>query len=114
MEQLLILNGRGQEVRVIEVITPRWKVAALDIGFGDSRIRTIEQDSPFSAEYACIDMFRRWRAGGHDLKPCTWQVLIEYCQNIGEKSLAKSLKSLCLTKDQVIVKQLVLITFYSL
>ena len=101
LNQLQLLKGRGQEVRVIERIAPRWKQIAAAIGFDGSRILSIEQNSHFQTEDACLNMFIRWQSGEHGLKPCKWTSLIECCKDIKERSLEKSLLSLCLRKEQV-------------
>ena len=101
LHQLQLLKGRGQVFRVMESIASRWKQLATALGFERSRIKSIEQNSHYNTEDACLSMFMRWQNGEHDLKPSTWGNLILALQACGERNLANSLKSVCLTKEQV-------------
>lgn len=101
LHQLQLLKGRGQTLRVMETIAPRWKQLAIALGFDQSRIKSIERNSHYKTEDASLSTLIRWRNGEHDLKLCTWANLILALQACGERALANSLKSICLTKEQV-------------
>ena len=101
LHQLQLMKGRGQTLRVMESIAPRWKQLAIALGFDQSRINSIKQNSHYKTEDACLSMLMRWQNGEHDLKPYTWANLILALQACGERALANSLKSICLTKEQV-------------
>ena len=55
---------------------------AIALGFDGARIATIEMDAHFQAENACRKMFTGWLDGGHDLKPATWDALIQSLKDV--------------------------------
>jgi hypothetical protein len=61
----------------MERVTPKWKQVAVALGFNGSRIEAIEMGALRQPEDACLKMFSDWLAGGHDLRPPTWDVLIQ-------------------------------------
>jgi hypothetical protein len=61
----------------MERVTPKWKRVAIALGFNGSRIEAIEMGAHYQPEDACLKMFTDWLAGGHDLKPPTWDILIQ-------------------------------------
>ena len=50
---------------------------AIALGFDGARIETIEMGALRQPEDAGLKVFTDWLAGGHDLKPPTWNVLIQ-------------------------------------
>ena len=50
---------------------------AIALGFDGARIETIEMGALHQPEDAGLKVFTDWLAGGHDLKPPTWNVLIQ-------------------------------------
>jgi hypothetical protein len=61
----------------MERVIPKWKQVAIALGFNGSRIEAIEIGAHYQPEDACLKMFSDWLAGGHDLKPPTWDILIQ-------------------------------------
>jgi hypothetical protein len=74
--QLLEFDKGKESLRIMERVTPKWKQVAIALGFNGSRIEAIEMGALRQPEDACLKMFTDWLAGGHDLKPPTWDVLI--------------------------------------
>ena len=64
-------------MRIMERVIPKWKQVAIALGFNGSRIEAIEIGALRQPEDACLKMFTDWLAGGHDLQPPTWNVLIQ-------------------------------------
>ena len=75
--QLLEFDKGRESVRIMERVTPKWKQVAIALGFNGPRIEAIEMGAPWRPEDACLKMFTDWLAGGHDLRPPTWDVLIQ-------------------------------------
>ena len=75
--QLLEFDNGRKLLRIMEEVTPKWKQVAIALGFNGSRIETIEKGALHQPEDACLKMFTDWLAGGHDLQPPTWDVLIQ-------------------------------------
>ena len=67
----------GIELRIMEKVAPKWKQVAIALGFDGARIETIEMGALRQPEDASLKMFTDWLAGGHDLKPPTWNILIQ-------------------------------------
>ena len=61
----------------MENVAPKWKKVAIAIGFDEARIEAIETGAFYQPENACLKMFTGWLNRGHDLKPPTWDVLIQ-------------------------------------
>lgn len=75
--QLLKFDKGRKSVRIMEKVTPKWKQVAIALGFNGSRIEAIEIGAHYQPGGACLKMFTDWLAGSHDLKPPTWDVLIQ-------------------------------------
>ena len=75
--QLLEFDKGRESLRIMERVTPKWKQVAIALGFNGPRIEAIEMGAPWRPEDACLKMFTGWLAGGHDLRPPTWDVLIQ-------------------------------------
>ena len=67
----------GTELRIMEKVVPKWDEVAMALGFDGARIKTIEMGAFYQPGNACRTMFTDWLAGSHDLKPPTWDVLIQ-------------------------------------
>ena len=50
---------------------------AIALGFSLPRIKSIEKDTHYMPEDASLEMFFCWLEGEYDLKPPTWEVLIQ-------------------------------------
>jgi hypothetical protein len=74
--QLLEFDEGRESLRIMERVTPKWKQVAIALGFNGSRIEAIEMGALRQPEDACLKMFTEWLAGGHDLRPPTWDALI--------------------------------------
>ena len=75
--QLLEFDKGMESLRIMEKVTPKWKQVAIALGFNGSKIKTIEMGALRQPEDACLSMFSDWLAGGHDLQPPTWDILIQ-------------------------------------
>jgi hypothetical protein len=75
--QLLEFDEGKESLRIMERVTPKWKQVAIALGFNGSRIEAIEMGALRQPEDACLKMFSDWLSGGHDLKPPTWDALIQ-------------------------------------
>ena len=75
--QLLKLDNGRESVRIMERVTPKWKQVAIALGFNGSRIEAVDMGAFHQPGDACLKMFTDWLAGGHDLQPPTWDVLIQ-------------------------------------
>jgi hypothetical protein len=84
-------EGRGS-LRIMERVTPKWKQVAVALGFNGSRIEAIEMTALRQPEDACLRMFTKWLAGGHDLRPPTWDVLIQSLRAANLPEIADLLK----------------------
>ena len=81
MHQLQLLKfSDGTELRIMEKMAPKWKQVAIALGFDGPRIETIEMGAHYKPGDACLKMFTDWLAGGHDLKPPTWNTLVQSLQ----------------------------------
>jgi hypothetical protein len=74
--QLLKLPN-GNELRIMKEVAPEWDEVAVALGFDGARVKTIKKGAHYQPREACLDMFTEWLAGGHDLQPPTWNVLIQ-------------------------------------
>ena len=61
----------------METVAPKWSKVATAIGFDGARIDAIEMGTHYQPGDACRKMFTGWLEGGHDLKPATWDILIQ-------------------------------------
>ena len=80
-ELLLLTFDNGIEFRIMETVAPKWKRVAAFLGFNAERIESIEKGEHYKLEDATFEMFSRWLKGEHDLKPPTWDVLIQFCKS---------------------------------
>lgn len=90
-------NKDGTTIRVIEETASKWKHIATALGFNGPRIESIEMDSCFRVEVACMQVFIKWLDGEHDLrKPISWATLIQCLREERFTELANDLAK-CLT-----------------
>jgi hypothetical protein len=90
--QLLKFDKGRELLRIMERVTPKWKQVAVALGFNGSRIEAIEMGTLRQPEDACLKMFTDWLAGGHDLKPPTWDALIQSLRATNLPEIADLLK----------------------
>ena len=67
----------GQKLRIMERVAPQWKQMAIAFGFSVARIKSIEKGEHYQPDDASFEIFSCWLEGEHDLKPPTWDVLIQ-------------------------------------
>ena len=91
-ELQLLEFDKGMTLRIMEKVVPKWKQVAIALGFNGSRIEAIEMGAPWRPEDACLKMFTDWLAGGHDLRPPTWDVLIHSLRTVNLPEIADLLK----------------------
>ena len=90
--ELLEFDKGRKSLRIMERVTPKWKQVAIALGFNGSRIEAIEMGAPWRPQDACLKMFTDWLAGGHDLRPPTWDVLIQSLRAANLSEIADLLK----------------------
>ncbi len=81
-----------EPLRIMERVTPKWKQLAVALGFSGPRIDMIEMAALRQPEDACLRMFTKWLDGGHDLKPPTWDALIQSLRAANLPEIAELLK----------------------
>ena len=67
----------GTDLWIMEKVAPKWDEVAIALGFDGARIQTMKMGAHYQPRSACRNMFTDWLAGGHDLKPPTWDALIQ-------------------------------------
>jgi hypothetical protein len=77
----------------METVVPKWKKVAAAFGFNKERIEAIEEDEHYKQEKATFEMFGRWLKGEHDLKPMTWDTLIQCLKDVNLLDIAKMLSN---------------------
>ena len=87
----------------METIAPKWKDVAVAMGFNKERIESIEKDEHYKQEEATREMFGRWLKGEHDLKPVTWDVLIQCLKQAKLPDIAKMLSNIQFVSVYVVV-----------
>ena len=90
--QLLEFDKGRESIRIMETVTPKWKQVAIALGFNGPRIEAIEMGALHQPEDACLKMFTDWLAGGHDLRPPMWDVLIQSLRAANLYEIADLLK----------------------
>jgi hypothetical protein len=90
--QLLEYDKRREPLRIMERVAPKWKQVAIALGFNGSRIEAIEIGARYEPEDACLKMFTKWLDGGHDIKPPTWDALIQSLRAANLPEIADLLK----------------------
>ena len=90
--QLLEFDKGRKSLRIMEKATPKWKQVAIALGFNGAKIEAIDMGALRQPEDACLKMFTDWLAGGHDLRPPTWDVLIQSLRAVNLPEIANMLK----------------------
>jgi hypothetical protein len=90
--QLLEYDKGRESLRIMERVTPKWKQVAVALGFSGPRIEAIEMGALRQPEDACLKMFTDWLSGGHDLKPPTWDALVQSLRAANLPEIADLLK----------------------
>ena len=93
-ELQLLTFDNGRELRIMEMVAPNWKDVAIAMGFNKERIESIEKDEHYKQEDATCEMFGRWLKGEHDLKPVTWDALIQCLKQAKFPDIAKMLSNI--------------------
>ena len=78
----------------MEKVAPKWKRVAAFLGFNADRIESIEKGEYYKLEDATFEMFSRWLKGEHDLKPPTWDVLIQCLKQANLLDIAEMLSNI--------------------
>ena len=73
-ELQLLKHPDRNELRIIDMIVPKWKEVAIALDFDGPKIDTIEIGAHYQPKDACRKMFMDWLTRGHDL---TWGRLIQ-------------------------------------
>ena len=90
LHELDLVQRNDITIRVINVVAPKWKRAAIRLQFKGHVIETIRHDSHFQAEPACQSMFSKWLEGvGRE--PRTWRTVVEVLKEIGLRVAANEL-----------------------
>ena len=78
----------------MESVAPQWKQMAIALGFSVARTESIEKSKHYRTDDASFDMFSCWLEGEHDLKPPTWDVLIQCLKQANLLDLAEMLSNI--------------------
>ena len=84
----------GNKVRIMESVAPQWKQMAVALGFSVARIKSIEKGEHYKPDDASFEIFSCWLEGEHDLKPSTWDVLIQCLKQANLLDIAEMLSNL--------------------
>ena len=76
---------------------------AAAIGFNKERIEAIEEDEHYKQEKATFEMFGRWLKGGHDLKPVTWDTLIQCLKETNLQDITKTLSNIQIVSYTIVM-----------
>ena len=82
--QLLTFNDGG-DLRIMEIVDPKWKQLAVAIGFNKERI----EEDEYYKQKATSDMFGHWLEGEHKL--LTWDTLIWCLKEANLQDVAETL-----------------------
>ena len=78
----------------MEIVAPKWKQVAAAVGFNKERIEAIEVDEHYKQEKATFETFGRWLKGEHNLKPVTWDTLIQCLKEANLQDVAETLSNI--------------------
>ena len=76
-ELQLLKFPNGTELRIMEKVAPKWDEVAVALGFDGARIKATRMGTHYQPIKACLEIFTEWLDGGHDLRPPTWDALIQ-------------------------------------
>ena len=75
-------------------VAPQWKQMAIALGFNEARIKSIEKREHYQPDDASFEIFSCWLEGEHDLKPPTWDVLIQCLTHANLLDIAEMLSNI--------------------
>ena len=84
----------GKKLRIMEEVAPHWKQIAVALGFSVARIKSIEKGEHYQPDNASFEIFSCWLQGEHDLKPPTWEVLVQCLKQANIVDAAEMLSNL--------------------
>ena len=84
----------GRVLRIMESVAPQWKKMAVALGFSVARIKSIEKGEHYQPDDASFEIFSCWLEGEHDLKPPSWEVLIQCLKQANLLDIAEMLSNL--------------------
>ena len=76
------------------MVAPHWKKFATALCFNQARIKSVEMGSHYQPEDACREIFSSWLDGVHDLKPVTWNSLIQCLKELKEAKVVEAVDML--------------------
>ena len=86
--------SNGRVLRIMESVAPHWKQIAIALGFSVARIKSIEKSKQCQTDDASLEMLSCWLQGEHDLKPPTWEVLIQCLKRANLLDVAELLSNI--------------------
>ena len=78
----------------MERVAPQWEQMAIAFGFSEARIKIIEIGEHYQPYKASFEIFSCWLQGEHDLKPPTWDVLIQCLKQANLFDIAEMLSNI--------------------
>ena len=93
-ELQMVKLSNGRILRIMESVAPQWKQMAIALGFSVVRIKSIEKSKQCQTDDASFEMFSCWLEGEHDLKPPTWDVLIQCLKQANLMDIVEMLNNL--------------------
>ena len=101
LQMLKFLDGRV--LRIMESVAPQWKQMAIALGFSVARIKSIETSKLRQTDDASFEIFSCWLEGEHDLKPPTWDVLVQCLKQANLLDIAEMLSNIQIVSLNVII-----------
>ena len=92
--QMLEFSDGTEPLRIMEEVGTRWKQMAMVFGFSNTRIKSIEKGKHYQPDDASFEVFSCWLEGEHDLKPPTWDVLIQCLKQANLLDIAEMLSNI--------------------
>ena len=93
----------GRVLRIMESVAPQWKKMAVALGFSVARIKSIEKSKQHQTDDASFEIFSCWLEGEHDLKPPTWDVLVQCLKQANLLDIADMLSNIQIVSLNVII-----------
>ena len=95
IHELQMLKYSDESVlRIMESVAPHWKQVAVALGFNLARIKSIEKGVHYQPDDASFEIFSSWLQGERDLKPPTWEVLIQCLRQANLLDIAEMLSNI--------------------
>ena len=85
----------------MESVAPQWELIAVVLGFSVARIKSIDKSKHYQTDDATFEMFSRWLEGEHDLKPPTWDVVIQCLKEANLLDLAETLSNIRIVRFDI-------------